>query len=210
MEPIQLTDAVVVCLSFDEAERLPIAPAEQRLVEGAPSALRARELRAGRAAARVVLSALGGEPPAVLADPEGRPRLEPGDPARHVSIAHDAGWVVAAAAREPVGVDALALDRAEQAERVVRRRIEKGARPLETDAPLWPASMLLWTGWEALGKRTGGGVLSGVMSLPIAPRVEGEWLVAEVEDVRLRWFELRGLLVCVATCARRAFSPGAS
>jgi hypothetical protein len=117
-----------------------------------------------------------------------------------VSLAHDGGAIAAAYGRAPVGIDLLAIDRLTQAERVVRARLARGARGLVGGNPTgWPDAALLWTAWEAAGKRSGRGVLSGPMERGwTLARDEAYWGASD-GDVRVRWLEEAGCLLCLAT-----------
>lgn len=190
--------AIGACVADDE-----LTPLERGLADAAPSEKRRQEIRAGRAAARAALTAFDPQLRlvSVLAEVDGRPRLEPPG-GGHVSLAHDGVLAIAAFSLAPVGVDLLALDRTEQARRVVEQRIATGrARALEPGPRPWDEAVLLWTAWEALGKHSGGGVLAGAMRAQIAPTT-GEQLTADVNGVRLRWLAAEGSLVCLATGAR--------
>ena len=195
----RIDGAVLARVHFDEAPE-PTPAAERLLVEEARTENRRLELRAGRAAARQAFEAAGLFPvPAVLPDASGRPVVDL--PGWHVSLAHDARVAVAAVAADVVGLDVIDLSRAGDVARVVGARIASGrARPLcgRGLAGLGPA-MLLWSAWEALGKRTGGGVLSGPMLLDIAPVPVDDGAVALLAGARVRWYRDSEVLVCLAT-----------
>lgn len=203
MQVFRRADAVVVCRGLDEAED-GLSAAERALVDEAGSERRRAELRGGRAAAREAFSALHPHrpPPQVLTHPDGRPLLVPQD-GRFVSLAHDDGYVAAAASTSPVGLDVLGLHRAAQAARVVEARIASGrATGLPRGAYPWPEAALLWTAWEALGKRTGRGVLSEAMLLRLMPEAGPEGLVARTANASVFWWEAEGLLLCLAASTR--------
>ncbi len=190
---------MVAAVAFDD-EPGPLHEAESALVAAARSEGRRLELRAGRAAASRAFEAAGLTPaPAVLSEASGRPVVD--TPGWHVSIAHDARIALAAVARRPVGVDVLDLSRGDDVARVVGARIASGrARPLlGAGVPAVPSHLLLWSAWEALGKRTGGGILSGPMMLDIEARPVDEGAVARVAGEHVWWFIDGGLLVCIAT-----------
>jgi phosphopantetheinyl transferase len=194
-----LDDAVLARVAFGEAP-VPEDAVERAFVEGAWSEERRHELTAGRAAARRAFEAAGCAPaPRVGADGAGRPVADMAG--WHVSIAHDGRVAFAAVAARPVGIDAIALDRTGDVVRVVTARISSGrAKPLVGAAPLgFERAMLLWSAWEALGKRTGGGILSGPMRLDIATVPVDDGAVACVGEARLRWFVDQEHLVCLAT-----------
>jgi len=92
------------------------------------------------------------------------------------------------------------LARVEAARRVLERRISTGrAQPLAVaSARPFDEALLLWTAWEALGKRTGGGVFSGMMDAPLCVDTSGEHPTACAGGVRLRWLLVDGHLCCVA------------
>jgi phosphopantetheinyl transferase len=196
-----LDDLVLATHRLDaEVPASALRPGEQGLVDAAQGDHRRRELAAGRAAARLAFAAAGAPPHLqVLADAKGRPVVEPPGP-WHVSIAHDGALAAAAVSLAPVGVDLIPLARAEAARKVVERRISTGrARPLAVaSARPFDEALLLWTAWEALGKRTGGGVLSGVMDEPLCVDASGEHPAASAGGVRLRWLLVDGHLCCVA------------
>lgn len=201
MSLLRLDDAIVVVRPLGEVPDDALTPAERGLADGAGSDPRRRELRAGRAAAKAALLAADASfvSRSVVADDRGRPVLDPpaGDA---ISLAHDGGSVAAAYALAPVGIDLFSLDRLAQAERVVTARLARDAPPFTGAAGLpWPAPALLWTAWEAAGKRSGDGVLSRVIGRTwTIRRFETLW-GATAGDTRVRWFEERGCLVCLAT-----------
>lgn len=197
---VRLADAVVAVRSLEGAVTdTDLLPGEHGLVDAAPSEQRAMELRAGRAAARDAFHAAGVTPrPSVLAAPDGRPRLEPPG-GWHVSLAHDGGLAAAAVGHAPVGLDLFDLARTEQASRVVARRIESGrARDLVGEHRPFPHAAMLWTAWEALGKRTGAGVFGG-MEITLEPRPGDLPAEARTGDVLVRWWQHDGVLVCLAS-----------
>ncbi len=197
---LRLDDAVLVARALAlEVSDDELSAAERGLADAAPSQTRRQELRAGRAAAReAFLTAEAGSPPSVLQDGRGRPRLDPpGD--WFVSLAHDRALACAAVARAPVGVDLLAFAREGPAARVVAERIRSGLGTalLPGSVSPFPESMLLWTAWEALGKRTGEGVLTATR-VPLRVERRENVPTAFTAEARVRWFEIEGHLLCLA------------
>lgn len=195
-------DAVVALVAMDEAHDASVLePGEKALVDAARTPERRSEVLAGRLAARKAFESAGlTRPPAVLRAPNGTPLLEPPMEGWFVSIAHDGDWAVAAVSRAPVGVDILPTSRFESAQRVVSERLKsERARALEPHPPArWPDAALLWTAWEALGKRDGRGVFPA-MKLEIALDARGEDLSGHTGLERVRWWEASGALFCLAT-----------
>jgi len=204
---LRLDDALVALCRLDlPIDTTLLAPAERGLVDSAPNDARAHELFAGRLAAKDLLAVAepSGPARAVLHDASGRPRLDPPGELS-VSIAHDGAFAAAALSPHAVGVDVCDLGRLERVALVVERRLSNGlATPFRdgssTDEVLQcPRPVALWTAWEAAGKRSGGGVLSGPML--------SEWRRASFEgvpgavsgDVRVRWFVHDGHVISVAT-----------
>jgi 4'-phosphopantetheinyl transferase EntD len=200
-------DSVVVAWQALEAT-IPVDrlhPLEQQLLATAGSDARRRELLAGRVAAHRALEALGAPAGlAVITDTSGRPMIQPAG-AWHVSLAHDGLYALAAASTQAVGVDLITLDRAAQAGRVVTHRIETGrARGFAAGARCpWDAALMLWTAWEALGKRTGEGVLAGAAVHALAlEETRGPVPTALAGAARLHWFLVDDRhLACVAGAA---------
>jgi len=178
-----------------------LSRAELNLVSTGATPRRRGELSAGRKAAALAFDALAvGGRPSVLSDDAGRPRLVP--PGEwHVSLAHDGLLAAAAVARAPIGIDLIDLRRLAQLTRVVRDRIvTERAVGLVGDFAAHPAPLLLWSAWEALGKQTGGGVLSGPMQALIEPRVDEEGqATASVGNSRLQWWLDDHHFFCLAT-----------
>lgn len=176
-----------------------LTPAERGLCDAAASDERRRELRAGRAAFHLALSACTTRPASLLHDAAGRPRLEPPSD-WFVSIAHDGDWALAAVSNAAVGIDLVPLSRADRVRHVVSQRLATHrARPLAAGSEQpFDEALLLWTAWEALGKRSGGGVLAGPMrrSLKVERSVEGATSIDG--DDRLRWWLHEGHVLCVA------------
>lgn len=202
MRPTLHAGVPVALVPLSQCDESTLSPPERALVESARSDRRRQELTAGRIAARATLEALRPLPsplPDVLADPSGRPVCVP-DVGVFVSIAHDEGMAAAAVARAPIGLDVLRLDRADQADRVVRARIDTGRATgllRQVDAP-WSDGLVLWTAWEALGKLSGEGVLGEAMLTRLEPEPHGHALVARTRDAELRWWIEGGFAVCLA------------
>lgn len=203
-QAVAFTDAVVVVLPPSSAlDASALAPSERALVDAAREPRRARELLAGRIAARQAFLQSGVEhPPAVLRAYDGRPRLAPATDGWFVSLAHDGELVVAAVARQPVGVDVLLATRFASAERVVSQRLATGrARPLPPHPPApWPDAALCWTAWEALGKHDGRGVLPA-MQRPLSLQVGDDRVEGRSDGLRLRWWSQADALLCLVTAA---------
>ncbi len=172
---------------------------ERSLVRAASSERRKRELRAGRSAARAALRAAGLRTPVeVLGSAEGWPRLA-GTRGWHVSICHAGDWAAAIAARVPVGIDLEPLARLGQVERVVAGWNEQALVP---SAPFpWPAPLIQWTAWEALGKLTREGVLAGAR-IAVRPRRTADGLACRLPRRSLRWWCLEGHVLCAARRVR--------
>lgn len=205
-EPFQMGDATIAIVelaAFSDPHLL--SGPERALVEEAKTPERRGEVLGGRLAAHEAFRAAGvEEPPSVLRAKDGRPRLEPPQPGWYVSLAHDAGLACAAVSEVPVGVDVFALERLASATRVVERRIATGrARSLRrtVDVPV-PDAALLWTGWEALGKLDGEGVLRAMERELVVVALErpGVWQ-GRAAGVQLRWWTWGDALFCLATVA---------
>jgi len=172
---------------------------ERALVSAAKEESRRQEIRAGRAAAHEALRAAGSPwPEEVLKAPDERPSIG-GSQGWYVSLAHDGQLAVAACATHPIGVDLAPFHRLAQLDRVVRSSIGAGlGRPLGVEAA-WPASLLLWTAWEALAKQRGVGVLGEAMQAAICPRMAGDHALATLGQNQLRWWNDEENLFCLAT-----------
>ena len=198
---IRLDDSVIALHPLAEPVPLDrLHPAELELVRSSSSAPRQVELAAGRFAARIALAALGATPQlAVLADVDGRPRIDPASDL-FISLAHDGLYAVAAASRHPVGVDVMSFDRAASARKVVETRVATGRGQSLTPGSALPfdEALMLWTAWEALGKRTGGGVLSGPAHSVIKVEQASDGAFACVGDALVRWRAFDGHLLCIA------------
>lgn len=201
-QTVSFADAVVVVLSpSSPLDASALWPSERALIDTAREPRRARELLAGRLAARHAFLRSGVEPPpAVLRAFDGRPRLEPPLDGWFVSLAHDGESVVAAVGRQPVGVDVLLASRFDSAGRVVAQRLATGrARALPPHPPSpWPDAALCWTAWEALGKHDGKGVLPA-MQRPLSLQIEGDRVEGRCERLRLRWWSQADALLCLVT-----------
>ena len=202
MSPLLFEDAAVALHPIaPDLDPTPLDPGERALVDAARSPHRAQELLGGRLAARAAFLAAGvSRPPAVLREPDGRPRLEPPGTGWFVSIAHDGELAAAAVSHVPVGLDLLLVSRFERAQAVVDQRVEtKRAVPLPPHPELpWPDAALCWTAWEALGKHDGGGVFPAMeRAIALHPRADG--LHGEAGGVRLRWWQSNEALLCLAT-----------
>src|SRR5271167_1397005 len=113
-------------------------------------------------------SASSSPQPDVLVSSALRPLLDP-PTGWFLSLAHDGGLAVAACARRAVGVDVVPFSRRQQVERTVRAALEsRAASGLVAEATPWSSALVLWSAWEAIGKRTGEGVL-GAMHERIRP-----------------------------------------
>lgn len=223
---LKIASAHIFSAPLDEVPDSELSASEISLAKKAPSEQRRLELRAGRAMARQALLALSpNSPVTILADSKGRPQVI--GQSAHLSIAHTRHQVFAAAAPNPLGIDAESFERTGQIARVVASLKQRGrAASLRWDSDLarqvaeasslavkegnpglfhpaasWNDATLLWTAWEALGKLAGDGVLSGVMLQEI--RIEGveaetQQLVGSSVGRRLWWWGESGHLCCLA------------
>lgn len=184
----------------DPSNSTQLSPLEGALASATVSERRRREIQAGRAAAHAALSAAGVDPaPDVLSCTGAGPLLVPQN-GRYLSIAHDGGLAVAACATYPVGIDFVSFRRRPQVDRVVWSAIHQGyAKSLRGQSAIWPSSLLLWTAWEALGKRRGDGVWGGAMSESISIVEEGEPLISIGGTGHLRWWGDGEGLFCLST-----------
>jgi len=181
-----------------------LSPGERALASSAKGEPRRREILSGRAAAHAALAAAGVYPlPEVLTSPERRPLLVP--PCGFwLSLAHDGDLAVAACSRAAVGVDVVPFARRAQIGRTVRSALEARAAtmdPMIRD-PRFPPALLLWTGWEALGKQSGEGVFCG-MEARLHSEPDENGAIAVVGERRLRWWRHGAHLVCLATVVPR-------
>lgn len=204
MEAKRIDGVVLAFVSMEgELDESVLSDAERALARSAKTPVRRRELLAGRLAARMVWKEAGVSiPPSILRDEDGRPRLEPPLPGWFVSIAHDGGWALAAVARGRLGVDLFDLRRLPSVQGVVERRLATGrAHSLDQRVELpWPDAALLWTGWEALGKSDGRGVLSAMrLQLSLDDVSTDGVATGHVAQGTLRWWAERGVLCCLAT-----------
>jgi hypothetical protein len=198
--PLVLDGATVAIRRLDDiANDSDLSEGEQVLVAAAQRPSRRQELRAGRAAAHAAFRAAGVLPrQEVLQSVDGRPMLALSR-GWHLSLAHDGAVAVAACDTHPLGVDLAPFCRAAQLERVVRSAIgAEFAKPLEGHV-VWPVPLVLWTGWEALGKQRGVGVLGNAMRGALRLRMVGESAIAILGQSRLRWWTDEENLFCLAT-----------
>jgi len=205
---LEVESAVVALVSVrGPVDATALSPEELALVEGASSSTRRQELLAGRAAVRSALRAVGRPAPrAVLSGLDGRPQLlydasiVPPAELPSVSIAHDGSWAAAAVSMRAVGVDLAGTSRQDRVMAVIARLVAQGralAVPPTPGCPFDPA-LMTWTAWEALGKRTGEGVLPAMTSVISAPRREGGRWIARSTEARLTWFDHDDVLGCTA------------
>jgi 4'-phosphopantetheinyl transferase N-terminal domain len=179
-----------------------LSPGERTFAAAAGSEPRRREIMAGRAAAHAALRAAGVSPlPEVLTSTDRRPLLRP-PCGWHLSIAHDGELAVAACARTAVGVDVVPLARQAQIERAVRSALDSRSAGMDSmsEIGLYGRALLLWSGWEALGKQSGEGVFQG-MRASIHPVWNERGAMTIVDGRCLRWWWHGTHLVCLATTA---------
>jgi phosphopantetheinyl transferase len=120
-----------------------------------------------------------------------------------VSLAHDEGLAVAACARAPVGIDVVYLGRASQLTRVVRSVLEEHPDRAPSIAGVlpWPAAVVAWTAWEALGKLSGVGVLGLSLTDGLEVNVAEGGAVGAAGGSRLRWWAEGQHVFCLAVTA---------
>ena len=171
---------------------------------GGPRALRLCRLRGGRLAQSLSAEALcmelagevlGGEAPVLEEDSAGKPFL-PGC-SLSVSLSHSRGYVAAAVAEAPVGVD-LQETRA-ISDRVLRRVCSPAELSWIAAGDRTRRAIRLWTMKEAYAKLRGDGIFAGAR---FCASFQGDRLQTEYESLRFLFPEApEGLLltICLGT-----------
>lgn len=151
--------------------------------KSAPAAFRAWFL--GRLAAKAAAGRMRGQRPEqveITKGPEGRPELPGGG---HVSISHTLGAAVAAAGREPLGVDLERPDRRLDARFRRWAFTDRELELAEAAPPPWPGPLALWCAREAGAKAWGRGLLNHLDRVRVgqadwpAGRLRVDWLGPE-------------------------------
>ncbi len=193
----RINDVAVVAVPIPAADVVASA-AEEAAIAARFSPGRRREWLAGREAGRLALAELGCvDAGPILADERGAPRLLP-SVGLSLSLAHDGDFVIAAAARFPVGVDLLGGGRFDSAHAVVTARWRDGRAGAVVGPCRWPSTAMAWTAWEALAKLSGEGMPTAMHHALRVQAVCEASAEGAAEGSRLTWFAAAGGLACLA------------